>query len=413
MFFLKKRVFSTLSFNHLYQLSRSSIWQKRSLIGWALHFFDHIETTIYLALGPLLLFSHDTQSQTLWIFGLFSGALGKFAFSVIWGVFFRFFGLKNTLWYSWCALSLSSFLFGLYGLCLDQDQALNLSVFVVFRFVQSLCSNAQNHACHAWVFTPLTHESKETCATSAFFGLSAPLGILCGLAIMLAGSFLFPVLTFWPWVYLSLGLIAISLSWLLKRYIKEDEIKKEVNLFQRWPNFNEIATCALASGFGYCTYYWACIFLPTQLIAQEAKLMAQTKAMAYDCLLILPMGLFSTYLGSKTTFRLASFGCLGALLLAITSSLSLSLLRPIIMILGVLASCSYSVWIKNRLRSESFFSSSLIGGSFGALLGSGAFYCAQIFTQENLAIAALPFVCICLLIVYLNEAVGFSSAKGK
>jgi MFS family permease len=373
------------------------------LIGSFLNFFDHIETAIYLALGPVLILSGDCQNKSLWILGLLSGGMAKLLFSFIWSGLFRLFGLKLILSFSWCALALSCLAFGCYGLSLTQASTVALVAVMVFRFFQSLCSSAQTHACRVWIFSNIENESTDAVKTSAFFGLSTSLGIMCGLAIMLVGSFFRPIIEFWPWVYFTLSLIALFLAHLVWLFVNQDPIEIP---HHDWPKLKEIFTCAIMSSFGYSTYYWACLFLAaplTQLSEGKNKLIAQTEALAFDSLLMLPLGALCASLGTKYTLRLGTLGCLTSLCLTSLGVLHLSALRWFILILGVLSTCAHSAWIKKRLRLSTFFPGSLIGNAFGALIGSSAFYWAQKQGHESLFLASLPFMILSSILFYMNE----------
>jgi MFS family permease len=368
-------------------------------VGFCLNFFDHIETAIYLGLGPFLFFGSHDPSSSLWILGLLSSGLGKLCFAFIWSLLFRLFGLQAILCYSWIGLATSSLALGIYGFY-HGSYSLSLSVIMLLRFFQSLCSNAQTHACRVWIFTGLAKESPQALYTSAFFGLSTPLGMMSGLALVLALFYLGCLQTLWPWIYIFLAIFALGMSKNLRNYLKNDSLTTTKPL---WPKLKEIAICSLISSFGYFTYYWACVFLPIQLNPQN-PILAQTQAMAYDTLLMIPLGILSTFLGSHLTLRLCSLGSLFALGLTLLGYLELTFLRGSLLVLGVLCSCSHSAWIKNRLHTEIFFPASLIGGALGALAGSLGFYCAQNQGIEALAMASLPFLAICLGLAVYNEA---------
>lgn len=373
------------------------------LIGSFLNFFDHIETAIYLALGPVLILSGDCQNKSLWILGLLSGGVAKLFFSFIWSALFRLFGLKLILSYSWSALALSCLVFGCYGLCLNEASTVALVAVMVFRFFQSLCSSAQTHACRVWVFSNIENDSKNALKTSAFFGLSTSLGIMCGLAIMLVGSFWMPIVQFWPWIYFTLSLVALFLSRLVWLFVKQDRVEIP---HHDWPKLKEVLTCSAMSSFGYSTYYWSCLFLPaslTQLSEGKTKLIAQTEALAFDSLLMLPLGALCASLGTKYTLRLGTLGCLVSLLLTSLGVLNVSSLRWFILILGVLSTCAHSAWIKKRVRLSTFFPASLMGNALGALIGSSAFYWAQKQGHEALLLAALPFIILSSILFYINE----------
>lgn len=370
---------------------------QKALVGSWLNFFDHIETALYLALGPLFIFDQHEYSN-LWILGLLSSGLGKLLFSFIWSILFRYLGLRPILIYSWLGLALSSLSFGLYGLWIG-PHGLSILVVMMLRFSQSLCSSAQMSSCRAWIFTDLKRESAQALQTSAFFGFSTPLGMMSGLGIVFMISFYYPLSLIWPWIYITISMIALGISYNLWKYITSDPIS---HFKAHWPKLREIAICSLISSFGHCTYYWACVFLPLQACPQN-PLGIQIKALAYDSLLMIPLGLLSTVFGSSQSVRLSTIGCLIFLLLCSLGYIDTYSLRWAILILGVLCTCAHGAWLKNHLQKASFFPSSLIGSGLGSLIGSASFYWAQQVGQSNLLAASAPFALIGALLAGYNE----------